>query len=89
MPKCPYCGKDLEEDEIYCYFCEQEIKQKKTKKDKNAITAYCVKCNEKINIKNPKPYIMKNQRAAVKGTCPKCSTKVFRILGLKKDRKKK
>jgi len=37
------------------------------------VTAYCVKCRAKREIK------MKNGRPAVKGTCPKCGTKVFRI----------
>ncbi|GFN39704.1 MAG: conserved hypothetical protein [Marine Group I thaumarchaeote] len=42
-------------------------------------TAYCVKCRAKREIKDPKEITMKNGRPAVKGTCPKCGTKVFRI----------
>ena len=42
-------------------------------------TAYCVKCREKREIKDPKEVTLKNGRPAVKGTCPKCGTKVFRI----------
>lgn len=45
------------------------------------IEAYCVKCKKKVNINNPQKYIMKNDRVAVKGICPYCSCKVFRILG--------
>jgi len=41
--------------------------------------AYCVKCRAKVEIKNPKKITMKNKRPATSGTCPKCSTKVFRI----------
>jgi len=41
--------------------------------------AYCVKCKAKVEIKDPQEVIMKNKRAAVKGICPKCGTKVFRI----------
>ncbi len=25
MTKCPYCGRELREDERYCDFCEQDI----------------------------------------------------------------
>ncbi|MCH8085087.1 MAG: DUF5679 domain-containing protein [Nitrosopumilus sp.] len=43
------------------------------------VTAYCVKCREKRDIKNPEETTLKNGRPAVKGTCPTCGTKVFRI----------
>ncbi len=42
---------------------------------------YCVKCKEKREIKNPDEVVMKNKMKAMKGTCAKCGTKVFRILG--------
>jgi len=42
-------------------------------------TAYCFKCRQKIEIKDPKQIILKNGRPAVQGTCPVCGTKVFRI----------
>jgi RNase P subunit RPR2 len=42
-------------------------------------TAYCVKCRKKVEISNPKEVKLKNGRPAVKGTCPKCGTNVFRI----------
>ncbi len=90
MTKCPYCGRNLVEDERYCYFCEQEISKYKgmkkapEKKKEAPIIAYCVKCKEKVNVKNPKYYTMKNKRLSIKGTCPTCSTKVFRIVGMKK-----
>ncbi|MGB6463022.1 MAG: DUF5679 domain-containing protein [Nitrosopumilaceae archaeon] len=41
--------------------------------------AYCVKCRKKVEISNPKEVKLKNGRPAVKGTCPKCGTNVFRI----------
>ena len=41
--------------------------------------AYCVKCRAKTEISNPTPVNLKNGRPATSGTCPKCSTKVFRI----------
>lgn len=41
--------------------------------------AYCMKCRTKSEIKNPEQVTMKNQRPAVKGTCPQCGTAVYRI----------
>jgi len=43
--------------------------------------AYCVKCKKKTTIRNPKSVKMKNGRKAIKGSCSKCGTKVFRIGG--------
>lgn len=45
--------------------------------------AYCVKCREKREMKDPKDVTMKNGRHAVEGTCPVCSTKLFRMVGNK------
>jgi len=46
---------------------------------------YCVKCKKKQTMENPKEITMKGKgkvkRRAVTGTCPKCGTKMFRILG--------
>ncbi len=41
--------------------------------------ACCVKCKEKVEIKDPQEVTMKNGRPAISGTCSKCGTKVFRI----------
>ncbi|MDP7628260.1 MAG: DUF5679 domain-containing protein [SAR202 cluster bacterium] len=41
--------------------------------------AYCVKCRAKRDIKDAQSITMKNGRPAVRGTCPNCGTKVFRI----------
>jgi Zn finger protein HypA/HybF involved in hydrogenase expression len=43
------------------------------------VEAYCVKCRAKREIKDPQETTLKNGRPAVKGTCPKCGTNVFRI----------
>ena len=45
------------------------------------LTARCMKCKGPTEIKDQEDVIMKNGMAAVKGTCPKCGTKVFRIVG--------
>ena len=46
-----------------------------------AVDAYCVKCREKREIKNPQEVTMKNGRQAIQGSCPVCGTKLFRIMG--------
>lgn len=43
--------------------------------------AYCVKCKEKREMQNTEEVEMKNGRKATKGTCPVCSTGMFRIMG--------
>jgi len=43
------------------------------------VTAYCVKCRKKVEMKNPKNVTLKNGRPAAKGICPNCGTNVFRI----------
>jgi len=43
------------------------------------VTGYCVKCRTKREIKSPKSITMKNGRPATKGTCPTCTTKMYRI----------
>ena len=48
---------------------------------------YCVKCRAKREMENEKEVSMKGKggpRRAMTGTCPKCGTKMFRILGKKK-----
>ncbi|MGQ0606195.1 MAG: DUF5679 domain-containing protein [Candidatus Nitrosotenuis sp.] len=40
---------------------------------------YCVKCRAKREMSGSKPVTMKNGKPATKGTCPSCSTAIFRI----------
>jgi Zn finger protein HypA/HybF involved in hydrogenase expression len=51
------------------------------------VTGYCVKCKAKKEMVNPKEVTMKGKgnvkRLAMTGTCPKCGTKMFRIMGKK------
>ena len=42
---------------------------------------YCVKCKAKREIKDASEIVMKNNRRALKGTCPVCGTGMFKILG--------
>jgi len=41
--------------------------------------AYCFKCKKMQEIKNPEQVILKNGKPAVKGVCPICNTKLFRM----------
>jgi DNA topoisomerase-1 len=45
----------------------------------NSITAYCMKCRTKREIKNSQPVFTKTGRPATTGTCPVCGTKMFRM----------
>jgi Domain of unknown function (DUF5679) len=46
-------------------------------------TGYCMKCKAQREIKNAKQVTMKNGRPATEGTCPVCSTKIFKIGAIK------
>lgn len=43
------------------------------------VKGYCVKCKKSVEIKNPTKVKLSNGKPAVRGTCPQCGTKVFRI----------
>ena len=45
--------------------------------------ARCMKCKKQVEVKNPEEVIMKNGMKAIKGVCPDCGTKVFKIVGKK------
>ncbi len=47
--------------------------------EKNKIEAYCVKCKAKRLVDNPTPVFTVKGQAAVRGTCPECGTRVFRM----------
>lgn len=48
------------------------------------VEARCMKCKKQVEIKNPQDTTIKDGKIkAVKGVCPKCGTKVFRIIGKK------
>jgi hypothetical protein len=44
------------------------------------IVAYCMKCRAKREMKNPRATTLKNGRPAIQGICPRCGTKMFRIM---------
>lgn len=54
------------------------------------VKGYCVKCRKPSEMKNPKEVKMKTGRTAVKGTCVKCGTGMYKILpGAPKTKKTK
>jgi len=68
---------------------EKKLHGTTTKKDiseSDFPQAYCVKCKTKRKIKNSKETTMKNGRAAIKGFCPICNCKVFRIGKIKNNK---
>jgi len=42
--------------------------------------AYCVKCRDRRELRDPKPITLANGRPGVQGTCPVCGTKATRIV---------
>ena len=40
---------------------------------------YCARCRAKREMKEPKAVTMKNGRAATRGVCPVCGSKMFRM----------
>lgn len=55
--------------------------KKKKNEVKKMTTGYCVKCRKKVEMKNPKTKKNKRNMRVAQGTCPKCGTGVYRILG--------
>ena len=51
------------------------------------VEAFCVKCKEKVEIKKPQQVILKNNRPAIKGSCPNCKTITYRMGRYIKKRK--
>jgi hypothetical protein len=43
--------------------------------------AYCVKCRAKRQISGARNVTLRNGKRAVQGSCPVCTTKLFRIGG--------
>ena len=41
--------------------------------------AYCMKCKEKREVRNPTATTMKNGKPATTGECATCGTKIFKI----------
>lgn len=45
-----------------------------------ALDAYCARCKTQRPIADPRPTVTSNNRAAVRGRCAECGTKVFRFV---------
>jgi len=55
-------------------------KKSKSKAVSNTGLAYCVKCQKKCKMTNPKEVTLKNGRKALKGKCVNCNVMMFRFL---------
>ena len=53
--------------------------QLQAKENVMAVTGYCLKCKQKVEIKNPQQITMKNGKPATTGECPTCGTKIYKI----------
>jgi hypothetical protein len=69
---------------LSCGKREEKNKKKETKMADKKEMGYCVKCREKREFKAPKQVKMKNGRPALKGTCMKCGTGMYKILAAAK-----
>jgi len=56
------------------FAAEQGAKEEETR-----MQAYCLKCRTQREMQNPQQVTMKNGKPATKGTCPVCSTQMYRI----------
>lgn len=46
------------------------------------VEARCMKCKVQVEVKNPEDTTIRDGKVkAVRGVCPTCGTKVFRIVG--------
>ena len=48
---------------------------------------FCVKCQSHTPVVGSRSVVLRNKARAVRGTCPKCHSEVYRILPKKKDDK--
>jgi RNase P subunit RPR2 len=46
----------------------------------NTVKMYCVKCRTMIIATAPQKVVLKNDRHALKGACPHCSTATYKII---------
>ena len=42
--------------------------------------AYCIKCRDLKTIAHPSPGMLKNGRRIIRGRCPDCGTRLFRLM---------
>ena len=49
----------------------------------NTMVSYCIKCKRKTQEVNPTPMRTKNNRIALRSTCPVCGTNKSRFISMK------
>ena len=45
-----------------------------------SLDTYCMKCKKKVEMREPKEEVTRNNRPIAKGICPECGGRVARIL---------
>lgn len=55
--------------------------------NKELLLAYCFKCRQRREIKDPKQVTLKNGKPAITGTCPVCGSKLYRERKMRKKGK--
>lgn len=66
------------------YLMQAYLKNTNRKGGRKMVKARCMRCRKEVEVKNPQEVEIKKGTWAVKGVCPDCGTKVFRIIGKKK-----
>ena len=46
----------------------------------SSLSMYCVKCRTMVTVTAPKRVVLKNDRNALKGACPHCTTSTYKIV---------
>ena len=59
--------------------CVREKYTHTLNEEDSPMEAYCMKCKQKREVKDPQPTTMKNGKPATTGTCGTCGTKLFKI----------
>lgn len=59
--------------------CSSSRAASKRRRNLSEMEAYCLKCRTRREMQNPQQVTMKNGKPATKGTCPVCSTQMYRI----------
>ncbi|MFH1317037.1 MAG: DUF5679 domain-containing protein [Candidatus Woesearchaeota archaeon] len=68
-----------------CPKCKNKVFKIYEKHPDTRVSGYCVKCKKKVHISKSHKIVMKNNKHAVQGKCPSCSTEVYRITGNEKS----
>ena len=76
----PELALDVENGITLCPNCHTIVHwEESRRRNMPEVNAFCMRCKEKRDMKEPEQIEMKNGRPATQGTCPVCGTKMFKI----------